>query len=62
MLMSTMAPMSTAHEQVHERARKNEKVGQIPERVREVLGPKQDAGDDQKGRADEKSPRRPEAS
>jgi hypothetical protein len=51
-----MSAMPAVHEQVQERTRENEKVGQVPERVGEVLGPEQDAGDDQKGRADEKGP------
>ena len=55
MLMSTMAPMSTVHKQVHERARKNEKIRQVAEGVREVLGPHQNERDDEERRADQES-------
>ena len=57
--MSTVTPM---HEQVHERARENEEVGQVPESVREMLGPQQNEADDQEAGADEKGARCPEAS
>jgi hypothetical protein len=51
--MMSVATVASVHEQVHERARKNEEIRQVPERVREVLGPQQNEADDQKPGADQ---------
>jgi hypothetical protein len=50
-----VAAVPSVHEQVHERARKNEKIRQVAEGVREVLGPHQNERDDEERRADQES-------
>jgi hypothetical protein len=56
-----MTVMSCVHEQLHKRARENEKVGQEPKCVREVLGPQEDASNHKEAQTDEESARCPEA-
>jgi hypothetical protein len=43
-----VAAVPSMHKQMHERARENEEIRQVPECVREVLGPQQNEDDDQK--------------
>lgn len=50
MRVTAVPPM---HEQVHERARENEEIGQVPECVREMLGPQENEDDDQEPGADQ---------
>jgi hypothetical protein len=54
--MASVPAMTSVHEHMHQRACENEEVGQVAKSVREVLGPKQDPADDNKGGADEKRP------
>jgi len=58
--VTAMSAVTPVHEDVHERAGEDEEVGQVAKRVRKVLGPKENACDDQEGRAHEKRSRRPE--
>src|SRR5512145_2980625 len=61
MRVAAMSTVTPVHEEVHEWARQNEKVGHIAQRVRQVLGPQQNEADDQEAGADEKSAGCPEA-
>jgi hypothetical protein len=59
--MVSVPAVSPMHEDVQEWTCENEEEGQKPKSVREVLGPEQDAADDQQDSADDKRTRRPEA-
>jgi hypothetical protein len=59
--MTTVLAVAAMHEDVHEGASENQEIGQESERVGEVLGPKEDAANDQEGHAYEKGTRCPEA-
>jgi hypothetical protein len=62
MRVTAMPTVTAVHEDVHEGARENEQIREIPEGVRQVLGPKKDAANDQEDDAHEKGARCPETS
>jgi hypothetical protein len=44
--MGAVITVAAVHEQVHERAYKEDQIGQEAQRVREVFGPQEEANDD----------------
>ena len=59
--MTSVSPMASMHEDVHERASENEKIWDGAEDVGSVFLPQQDQRDSSKAEEDQEGPRPPEA-